>query len=401
MERRSQTRGRAGYSADAGPRWTRRGLLTALGAAALGSAACRRLGLGRHALHGGSRFDSFPIWRLDGFVTPTAAFFVRDHFGIPGDALHGEGWTVRVEGDVERPFELSLAEIGAAALVERPVTLECAGNAGRNGIGPWTGGGRAYGGASTAVFGGHALAPLLERAGPKPGVVEIVFEGADAGAERGSDERHVFARSVPLAKALAPESMLATRMNGDTLPVRHGGPLRALFPGRYATDSVKWLRRIRAISAPFDGYYQSRRYVRKAPGDPNVHQLGDLRVQSEIARPRPGAKLPVGLAVDVVGVAWGGHGGLAKVEVSVDGGETFAPATFLDPDRPFCWRRWRHTWTPERPGPRLLLARATDGTGASQPFASGEELGRSYSVSGLDRIQYADNAVPIVPVVVA
>jgi DMSO/TMAO reductase YedYZ molybdopterin-dependent catalytic subunit len=192
--------------------------------------------------------------------------------------------------------------------------------------------------------------------------------------------------------------MLATRMNDAPLPGLHGGPIRAIFPDRYATDSVKWLVRIVVLSRPFDGFYQQHRYRRATRDDSVGVALGELRVQSEISRPTAGERVRRDGPVDVSGVAWGGHGGIDRVEVSVDGGASFAEASFIDPKRPYCWRRWRWSWRPERAGPRLILARATDATGASQPFASDEELGKSYSVSGRDRIQYANNAVPIIPV---
>ncbi len=378
---------------------SRRELLGSLVALALGDAACRRLGFPRQVRREGARFAGFPIWRVDSFLTPTSDFFVRDHFGVPAAAHHLHPWTLRVEGDVDRPFTLSLEELARETPVELPVTLECAGNAGRNGVG-WPGAGRAYGGASSALFQGFPIAPLLARAGVRPGVVEVVFEGADEGTERGDARARTFAEAVPLEAALAPSAMLATRMNGAPLPALHGGPVRALFPGRYATDSVKWLARIRAIDQPFDGYYATRRYRRASPADPVGRPVGELRVQSEIAHPRPGDKLPAGLAVDVLGVAWGGHGGAARVEISVDGGRSFASATFLDPANPFCWRRFRYTWIPRVPGPRLVLARATDAGGTSQPFASDEDLGLGYSISGPDRMEYENNSAPIVPVTV-
>ena len=171
-----------------------------------------------------ARFDSFPIAQLEGFLTPPGSFFVRDHFGTPPEASMSAGqWTVTVEGDVDRPQTLTLQDLASLTRLDQPVTLECAGNAGRNGLG-WPGGPRAWGGASTAAFQGFPLAAVLRRAGPKPGVVEVVLEGCDRGQERGSSEQNAFARSVPLDVALLPSSMLATGMNGLPLPAVHGGP---------------------------------------------------------------------------------------------------------------------------------------------------------------------------------
>jgi DMSO/TMAO reductase YedYZ molybdopterin-dependent catalytic subunit len=379
-----------------GTLWTRRGLLWTLAGAAVGAVACRRSHPSDAALAPGSRFEGFPISRIDTFLTPTPDFFVRDHFGVPPIPPY---WSLSLEGDVENPMTLGLADLAKLGRQELPVTLECAGNAGRNGAG-WAGSQRAWGGASTASFQGVSLAELLARAKPRATVKEIALIGADEGVERDSKESHPFARSVPLEAALAPSALLATGMNGTDLPQLHGGPLRAVLPGRYATDSVKWLTRIRALSRPFDGFYQTDRYRRATRDNPAGVTLGELRVQSEVARPKPGDRLPQGLLVDITGVAWGGRGGIQRVQVSVDGGATFAEAAFLDPDRPFCWRRWRWSWRPDRPGARMIMARATDRSGVSQPLTSEDELGSSYSLSGPDRIQYADNAVPLIPVTV-
>jgi DMSO/TMAO reductase YedYZ molybdopterin-dependent catalytic subunit len=348
-----------------------------------------------------AHFDGYPIGRLDSLVTPTADFFVRDHFGVPAAASQAAAeWKLEVDGEVRRSLILGAADFPSLPALQVPVTLECAGNAGRNGLG-WSGGPRAWGGASTATFGGYALAEVVGRAGPSDSAREVVFEGADEGSEAGSVERNAFARSVPLGVALSPTAILATSMNGNQLPVQHGGPLRVIFPGRYACDSIKWLRRIHVVSQPFDGFYQRRRYRRAAPDDAVGEPVGELRVQSEIARPKPGDRLPSGMLVDIAGAAWGGRGGIAKVEVSVDGGETFAEARFIDPEQPNCWRRWIWSWRPDHPGPRLILARATDRAGQAQPLASDEELGIGYSLSGPDRIQYANNSVPVIAVTVA
>lgn len=385
-----------------GGQWTRRGLLWGFAALAAEGLACRNLF--RHGepapRDGGARFDGTPITKLGDFLTPTPKLFVRDHFGVPDLAkLPTQDWALSVGGDVEHPLEIRLSDLADLARLAAPVLLECAGNAGRNGIG-WPGAGRAWVGAGTSIFAGFSLAALLRRAAPRASVQEIVLSGADAGAERGSNERHTFARSVPLRAALLDSAILATEMNGEPLPRRHGGPLRAIFPSRYATDSVKWLTRIEALSHPFDGFYQKERYRRATPADPTGQSLGELRVQSEISKPRAGQRLPMGLTVEVLGVAWAGPVGLDRVEVSADGGQTFSIANFLDPERPGCWRRWRWLWRPTQAGPRLLMARATDRGGQTQPLESEEELGMSYSLSGPDRIQYANNTVPLVPVTV-
>ncbi len=358
--------------------------------------ACRRRAVGDRG--GGARFEGLPIDQIEGFLTPNELFFVRNHFGIPQPPKSGP-WRFSIEGEVEQPLPLDVGALGEIAPVDRPVTLECAGNAGRNGLGR-PGGPRAFSGVSTAAFQGVPLAPLLRRARLRASVVEVVFEGADSGQEAGATEPSAFARSVPLAAALDGSVFLATGMNGAPLPAPHGGPLRVVFPGRYATDSVKWVKRIIAVSSPFEGFYQRSRYRHATSSDPDGISLGTLKVQSEISRPRPGERLPPELPLEISGLAWGGLGGPAGVRVSVDGGATFTDATFLDPERPACWRRWSLRWRPEGRGPRLILSQAFDHAGSAQPFASDEELGLGYSISGSDRIQYANNAVPVIPITI-
>ena len=376
---------------------TRRDLLALFGGLALG-AGCR--GPWARSPRGGARFQGFPVGRLDSFLTPTADFFVRDHFGVPPVALgNAAAWIVSIEGEVERPFQLRVSELRAAGQSTLPATLECAGNAGRNGVN-WAGANRAWSGASTAAWEGVSVASLLHRAGLRSSAREIVFEGADTGFERGVADRLRFARSVPVAVALRPSALLALRMNGAELPPVHGGPLRAILPGRYATDSVKWVSKIRAISAPFDGFFAVHRYRLGSKTDLAGSSLGDLRVQCEISRPLTAQTVALGTPLEVTGAAWGGQGGVEKVEVSVDGGRRLSVADWVDPDREGCWRRWRHVWTPSQRGPRLLMARATDRAGQAQPLLSREELGVGFSLAGPDGIQYADNSVPIVPITV-
>src|SRR5262249_54070230 len=175
-------------------------------------------------------------------------------------------------------------------------------------------------------------------AGIRPGAVEVLFEGADCGTESDHPEPMQFARSLPLAKALDPDTLLATRMNGELLEPSHGFPLRLFVPGWYGVASVKWLRRIEVLDRPFFGYYQSKKYTvqrRTAAGLETVI-VGPMAVKSEIIRPHDGAVLGLGTNRLFV-VAWAGEEALAAVEVSTDGGRTWTRAELVGPPARDSW----------------------------------------------------------------
>jgi DMSO/TMAO reductase YedYZ molybdopterin-dependent catalytic subunit len=207
-----------------------------------------------------------PLEKLSSWVTPNRLFFVRNHFQVPQIDL--STWKLRVEGRVERPAEWSWDEL--AALPERSVfaTVECAGN-GRSflrpsvpGV-PWGAGAIGHG-----EWTGVPVRELLERATIRPGAIEVLFEGLDCGTEPDHPEPMHFARSLPVAKALDDDTLLAFRMNGERLEPNHGFPVRLFVPGWYGVASVKWLRRIAVLDHPFDGYSQSVKYTvrRRGPG---------------------------------------------------------------------------------------------------------------------------------------
>src|SRR5438477_12272259 len=185
-----------------------------------------------------------PFERLDGFVTPTESFYVRTHFPIPKIDKHK--WRLRVEGEVEKPFELSYDELLRLESRKIPATLECAGN-NRNLLEPKVKGVQwGLGAVGNAEWTGVPLSILLERAEVNARAREVILEGADCGPLEDpkappGDVR--FARSIPLAKARE-DVLLAHQMNDVALPREHGFPVRAIVPGWYAVASIKWLQRI-------------------------------------------------------------------------------------------------------------------------------------------------------------
>jgi DMSO/TMAO reductase YedYZ molybdopterin-dependent catalytic subunit len=301
----------------------------------------------------GQKVRAFPFDRLDSFLVPNESFYLRSHMEIP--RIDPAAYRLRLGGWVERSFSLTLSDIGRLPVVRRPVTFECTGSS--------VGGGMV----GTAEWSGPLLAPLLDRAGPKSGALELVMEGSDAGLDEFLPVPLQFARSIPLPLVGEVQPILAVRMNGEPLPPEHGFPVRVILPGLYGVLQVKWLARLTVVREPFRGFYQTQRYVamQRTEAGTQVREVLRQRVKSQIARVAPLPEKGKG-AYRVLGAAWSGGSGIAKVEVSVDGGAGWELAKLESRD-PCAWALFTHDWTPS-PGKHEIVARATDGKGRSQPL---------------------------------
>lgn len=280
-------------------------------------------------------------------VTPVGRFYVRNHGPMP--ELDAGSFRLAVGGLVREPLELSLDDLRALPRVEVVATLVCAGNrraelaelAPIPGETPW-----GPGAIGNAAWSGVRLRDVLAAAGVADGARHVSFAGVDPSAE--ADE---FGASIPLAKALAPEVVLADRMNGEPLPVEHGFPLRVVVPGFVGARSVKWLARIEVAAEPSANHFQAASY--RLEGE----ALADVALSSAICR------------VDTTGAAGyavaGGGREIAAVELSQDGGLSWAEAELSPAQGPWSWRLWR---APLRAAPGAeLVVRARDGTGTMQP----------------------------------
>ncbi|MBV1850811.1 sulfite oxidase [Catellatospora tritici] len=315
-----------------------------------------------------ARNHGIPLEALRYDLTPPGLHYLLIHYDIP--LTDADTWQLTVGGHVTRPLTLTLADLKTRPASTVRVTMECAGN-GRARLRPrpvsqpWL-----VEAVGTAEWTGVPLRDLLTDAGVDPAAVDVVFTGADHGIERGVEQD--YQRGLSLADAMAPEVLVAYAMNGQPLPPQHGHPMRLVAPGWYGMAHVKWLRDITVTDTAFTGYQNAVAYrLRRQPGDD-----GD-----PVTRIRPRALLvPPGFPdfmsrVRVVdagvhtleGRAWSGQAPLESVEVSADGGRTWAPAE-LEPDtgHRWAWRRFTHRWTAE-PGRHQLTARAHDTTGAAQP----------------------------------
>src|SRR5207245_2035415 len=255
------------------------------------------------------------------------------------------------------------------SLPERTVfaTVECAGN-GRSFLKPHVHGVQWGAGAiGHAEWTGVPLKAVLEQAGIKPGALEVLFEGWDSGSESDHPEKMSFARSLPLAKALHPDTLLAYRMNGELLEPIHGFPLRLFVPGWYGVASVKWLKRIEVLDRPFKGYFQTRKYTiqRRTASGEETAIVGPMAVKSEIIRPSAGAVLGLGTN-RIFGVAWAGEDAVARVDVSADAGRSWSEAELIGPRAAYSWTMWEYLWEVAEPGDYDLIVRATSAGNRSQ-----------------------------------
>jgi sulfite oxidase len=308
-------------------------------------------------------------------ITPLELFFVRNHGPVP--VIDPAAFRLEVKGLIERPLSLSLPDLAAYEPVEVVAALQCAGNrrdelaavAPIPGELPWT-----AAAISNAVWGGVRLRDVLATAGVQAGAAHVSFTGLDTVVREG--QTFGFGGSIPLAKALDPDTLLVTRMSGEPLPPVHGGPLRVVVPGYLGARSVKWLGAITVQAEPSTNYFQRRAYCIE-----NV-MLGEHAPNSVICWPLMGSAHPAG-ALPVLGYAVSGEQPIERVEVSVDGGCRWQAAHFLDDGQHrWGWRLWSAT-VEAVPGEHELLARAFDSGGRTQP----RETGPLWNAKG-----YANNA---------
>jgi DMSO/TMAO reductase YedYZ molybdopterin-dependent catalytic subunit len=311
-----------------------------------------------------------PFSSLSGFITPNDSFYVRCHYPIP--EIAAPKWRLKVEGDVEAPFELSYDELLGMESRTIAATLECAGN-NRIFLEPKVKGVQwGLGAVGNASWTGVPLSALLERAKLKADAAEVILEGADEGEVDKSPKpagNISFCRSLPIGKARA-DVLLAYEMNGEKLSAPHGFPLRAIVPGWYAMASVKWLRRIIVTDKPFNGFYQSLDYSywdRSGPL-PTLAPIAEQQTKAEIARPENGEKVAANSTYRIHGAAWSGTGEIIRVEVSLDSGNAWHAARLLGEPVKNAWRLWEYEWrTPLSSGRHVIVARATDSRGTTQP----------------------------------
>lgn len=283
-------------------------------------------------------------------LTSNMDFFIRNHFATP--RINAESWSLEIRGLVAAPLKFSYSDLLLGSSARHPYTVECAGNR-SGGVG-----------VSTALWSGLPLGQLLKQASIRSEATTVVFHGADAGEVENLPGTH-FARAIPLEKAMNPSTLLAYEMNGEPLSADHGFPLRAIVPGWYGMDSVKWLNRIEVLGQPFEGYFQKEEYMAvKVNGE--RQPVTQMRVNSKFLRPSEGEEIRL-KNYRVEGVAWAGERKVAKVEVRIDPGGTWQLATLTTQPAAMIWTPFAFDWNITYRGPHTLEVRATDEDGHTQP----------------------------------
>ena len=299
---------------------------------------------------------------LDDWLTPNELFFVREHFPQPQVSEHA--WKLAFAGAAAEPFELPYDALLQQPRKTLPVTLECAENPVGGGL------------VSHAEWVGVRLGALLERAKPVAEARFVRLAGADG-----------FSRTIPIEKARHGDTLLAHMMNGERLPEKHGFPLRAIIPGWYGMDSVKWLTRIELLAAAGGGAADEyQRTVRTLLAPRQTGPVTAMNVKAIFSRPVDGAVL-VGRKFTVRGAAWAGEKRVGSVEVSTDGGKSWGAARLASDPLPYAWVHWAFDWKIAGPGPHELVVRASDDAGRTQPAERARGRVDNYEQNGYQTVR--------------
>jgi sulfite oxidase len=338
-----------------------------------------------HPLNAGSPLDVMREF----FFTPQQRFFIRNHGTIP--TIEGSSFRLFVTGMVERPLELSLDELRENfPITAVPATLQCAGSRRDEltsvrpipGELPW--GAEPIG---TTLWGGVPLRDVLQAAGVATGAAHVAFVGLDEIQK--NDQKFGFGGSLPLAKALSAEVLLAYEMHGEPLSAAHGFPLRLVVPGYIGARSVKWLASIHVQDSPSQNYYQTHAYklFPDSIDAGNVvwekgQTLAEIPLNAVICQPQQGAVLAAGpQTIRGYALASAGHE-MERVELSIDEGTTWTEATLLEPEHRWTWRFWESNLRLD-PGACQIIVRTWDSSGRPQP----SDIGQLWNFKG-----YLNNA---------
>ena len=297
-----------------------------------------------------------PLQHLEGMITPNGVHFERSHNGIPD--INPDSHKLLIHGLVKRPLTFTVEALSRYPMTSRIHFVECAGNSGAlYGATPAEGTAQSlHGLLSCAEWTGVPLAMLLEEAGVDPSAKWLVAEGADAA---------VMTRSVPLAKALD-DAMVAIYQNGERVLPANGYPMRLLLPGYQGNMNVKWLRRLKLVAEPAMTKDETSKYSLLLKEGKVAQFNFPMDAKSVITKPSPGINMTAPGLYEISGVAWSGSGKIAKVEVSADGGKSWAQAALSEPVLSKAVTRFRIPWR-WNGGPAILQSRATDETGYIQP----------------------------------
>ena len=304
--------------------------------------------------HGGFNFGTPPNM-VDGLDVANDAFFIRSH-GPSAQLDDLSQYRLVIGGHVDKPLTLTLDDLKAMPQQTYQAFLECSGNS-RGFYSPVAKGGQWRNDAiGNAEWTGVPLRDVLAKAGVKEGAIDVVSQGGDFAEMQ---------RGLPIDTAMGADTMLVMQMNGEDLPAPHGGPVRLFVPGWGGIASTKWLIGLTVLDHTFQGDFNVNNYIVIDALGAVVRPVRAMPVSSAIWTPGVDDEIKAG-QVPITGYAWSGLGGIAKVEVATDNGNTWNEAEITENGGELSWVRFEYTWDAV-PGPTGLLTRATDERATSQP----------------------------------
>jgi DMSO/TMAO reductase YedYZ molybdopterin-dependent catalytic subunit len=287
-------------------------------------------------------------------ITPNELFYCVTK-NVIDPRVNADLWHLEVNGLVQTPRTYRIQDLDALTQIDQETTLMCISNGLDAGL------------MSNAVWNGIVLRDFIDPAGPLSGAQRVRLYGVDN-----------YTDTIPIDKALEPTTLLALKMNGESLSDRHGYPTRAIVPGYFGEKHVKWLTRIELTGPEAKGFYETQGW------GPDFIVPTRSRIDVPDNESRFSLGQVSGAPVQVKGVAFGGDRGVSRVEFSDDDGETWADAKIDYPGTKLTWVLWSYDWQPDGPDDYTLVVRATDGEGEVQEFE--EDRGWFSGVTGFHKI---------------
>jgi sulfite dehydrogenase len=347
---------------------------------------------GAMIIHSSSTLETRRAAYGTSIITPTSQLYIRNNLPAPDAAIldNREAWSISLEG-VKNPRTLTLAELKTLGVETVATVLQCSGN-GRgffpskpSGT-PWT-----VGAAGCALWSGVPVRKVVAAlGGVSAGMAYLTGTGGEKLPDGVDPLSVVVERSVPIAAL--DDALLAWELNGEAMPLAHGGPLRLIVPGYQGVNNIKYIKRLALTKEQSSARIMSHGYRMTPPGtkaSPEQPSVWEMSVKSWINGPlAEQGPLKAGLT-QIHGVAFGGTRGVKDVEVSVDGGKTWQSAQFIGPDLGrFAWRQF--ALSVQLPaGTHVLVSRATDTAGQVQAEQREENLG------GYNNASWRDHAVTV------
>ena len=247
--------------------------------------------------------------------------------------LDVEQWKMVVKGAVERPLVMKWRDLLNRESFDQAVTLMCIDT---------LPGGSSLG---TAMWRGISLKKLLQDIGADEDTArDVIFRASDG-----------YSDSIPYARAMEDDVMLAYLMNGEKLPKDHGFPVRLIVPGLYGIKNVKWITEIEVYNGDYLGYWQQKGWT----------DDGTIHIFSRIDSPGHYQSLQ-GSQQRLRGIAYGGPESISEVQLSFDQEKTWVSAEIEPPLSPLTWVIWNYDWSPPKPGKHMVSVRAIDTKGKIQ-----------------------------------